>query len=139
MNLFDLRDTDATLQIGPNVVQSHAVEMNARDQRRRAAAKNRARSAESSNRERFQRFHERNPHVYRELVVLARRIRDAGLKRYSIKGLFEVLRYETHLRTCDPEQPFKLANAHTAYYARLIMAQEPDLADFFQTAELRSL
>ena len=84
----------------------------------------------------FLTFHEANPHVYRELVRLARELRDAGHRHYSIKGLYEVLRHRWSLRTRG--EVVKLNNNYTSRYARLIMAQEPDLKRFFSTREMAS-
>ena len=82
----------------------------------------------------FLTFHEENPHLYRELVKLARELKAAGHRRYSIKGLYETLRYRWSLRTKG--EPVKLNNNYTAHYARLIMAQERDLEGFFSTREM---
>ena len=49
--------------------------------------------------ERFEAAHTANPGVYRELVRRARRLKRLGLERYSIKGLFEVVRYDRGVRT----------------------------------------
>ena len=80
---------------------------------------------------RFKDFHLSNPHVYRGLRDLAIKMRRTGRKRYGIKGLFEVLRWETSLRTTDSE--FKLNNSYTSFYARLLMATEHELSGFFST------
>lgn len=86
---------------------------------------------------RFERFHASNPDVYVELVRLARKLRNQGLDRYGIVGLYEVLRYDRSLSTDG--KPFKLSNDFRSRYARLIMDQEPDLKDFFRTRELTAL
>ena len=83
---------------------------------------------------RFLTFHEANPHVYRELVAMARELRAAGHRHYSIKGLYEALRHKWSLRTRG--EPVKLNNNYTAHYSRLIMAQERDLRGFFSTREM---
>lgn len=82
---------------------------------------------------RFREFHEANPQVYRELVKRARQIKERGFERYSMKTLMEVTRWHAHLTTTG--EPFKLNNSYTAHYARLIMEQEDDLRDFFETRE----
>jgi hypothetical protein len=83
---------------------------------------------------RFAAFHADNPHVYDELVMLARRARRAGNDKLGIKQLFEVLRWRRMLATRDGSTPeFKLNNVYTAPYARLIMQREPDLAGCFET------
>jgi hypothetical protein len=90
-----------------------------------------------SNQERFNWFHENNPHVYRNLRALALGMRrQRGKKRVGIKMLYEVLRYQYDIQTAGEE--FKLNNNYTAYYARLLMAQEPELAGLFEVREIRS-
>jgi hypothetical protein len=82
----------------------------------------------------FLRFHAQNPHVYDELVKLARRARRSGSSRVGIGMLFEVLRWRHTLRTGGDD--FKLNNNYRSYYARLIMLREPDLAGVFETRQL---
>ena len=83
---------------------------------------------------RFQTFHTENPQVYRALVALARKAVRRGHRRIGIGMLYEVLRWQTMLATTDPD--FKLNNNYRSRYARLIMAQEPDLAGVFELREL---
>ena len=89
---------------------------------------------EATIREAFLRFHADNPHIYDELVLLARRARRRGAKRIGIGMLFEVLRWRWTLRADG--DTFKLNNNYRSYYARLIMRREGDLAHIF---ELRAL
>jgi hypothetical protein len=86
--------------------------------------------------EAFLLFHERNPHVYAELVELARRAARRGVTRLGIGMLFEVLRWRHSLRTGG--DPFKLNNNYRSYYARLIMLRERDLAGIFETRRLHA-
>ena len=88
---------------------------------------------EAEARRRFEEFDQANPWVYRELVALARGLRSRGWAHYGIAALFEVLRYNSAMRSEDPNSDFKLNNNYRAYYAREIMAQEADLAGFFAT------
>jgi len=81
----------------------------------------------------FDDFHRQNPAVYDELVRLTRQLKARGIRRYSIKGVYEVLRFNVKLRTTGDD--YKLNNNYTASYARLIMEQEPDLDGFFDTRE----
>lgn len=81
------------------------------------------------------RFHEQNPHVYKMAVDLARYMKRRGLNHYGIAAVWEVLRFKYFETTGDE---FKLNNNYRAFYARLIAAQEPDLAGFFQLRELRT-
>lgn len=83
--------------------------------------------------EKFERFHQENPHVYDEVVTLCRQAKRAGRNRWSINGVFEVLRWSWMETQADD---FKLNNVYRARYARLVMEIEPDLKDFFTTREL---
>lgn len=91
---------------------------------------------ESSYDLKFAAFHRENPKVYQKLVELARRVRGRGFETYSIKSLFEQVRWHYHVETNDPD--FKLNNNYHSRYARLIMEQEEDLKDFFEIRVLTS-
>ena len=86
--------------------------------------------------ERFWRFHAAHPAVYRELVRLARQLRERGHRRYGIGSLFEVLRWHSALGDADAVADYRLDNNHRSRYARLIEAQEADLAGFFACRRL---
>lgn len=84
--------------------------------------------------DRFAEFHAKSPEVYSTLVALARQwVARTGRRRLGIATLFERARWELAISTSDPD--FKLNNSYRAYYARLIMRAEPDLADLFATRE----
>lgn len=82
--------------------------------------------------EEFRLFHDNNPHVYAALRELALDLVRRGVRRYSIAGLFEVLRYQRSLATDDPASAFKLNNDYRSFYARELMRREPRLAGFFE-------
>jgi hypothetical protein len=84
----------------------------------------------------FRRFHAANPHVFRKIVALCRRAKARGYDRWSMKGVWEVMRWEIGVET-DEEAP-KLNNNYTALYARLVMSRCPDLAEFFETRERKA-
>jgi hypothetical protein len=86
--------------------------------------------------ERFNRFHQSNPHVYTKLVELARTVKAAGKGKYSIWALYQRLRWHIDFET-NSNEPFKLSNDFTSRYSRLIMQQEADLRDFFRTRPLK--
>lgn len=88
-------------------------------------------------REAFREFHGKNPHVYDELVTLARGLVRAGHRRIGIGMLFEVLRWQRMLATTGDE--FKLNNNYRSRYARLIMYREIDLRYVFETRRLHRL
>lgn len=85
--------------------------------------------------QRFIEFHAANPHVYRQLVGLARQWRDAGHGKCSMKMLFEVLRWDAGVRTRSVDG-LKLNNDFTSRYTRVICANHPDLASLFETRAL---
>jgi len=86
----------------------------------------------------FKRFHAANPHVYDELVKLARqwRARRGAWTKCGIGMLFEVCRWHLSLRT--EGEPVALNNNYRAFYARLIMEQESELRGIFETRRQRS-
>ena len=86
---------------------------------------------------RFVEFHHANPQVYKTLVALARKWAQAGHDKCSIDMLFHLLRWEYGTSTSG-DSGFRLNDHFTSRYARLISANEPDLADLFNTRSIRS-
>ena len=80
----------------------------------------------------FVEFHEANPHVYQKLCELARQAKKMGRHRLGMKALWERLRWFSQFEV-ETVADWRLNNSHTAYYARLIMASEPDLIGIFRT------
>lgn len=85
----------------------------------------------------FVEFHHANPHVYRTLVGLAREWKAAGHDRCSMNMLFELVRWDEGIRTKSADG-VKLNNNFRSRYARLISANEADLAHLFETRALAS-
>lgn len=79
-----------------------------------------------------ERFHEMNPRVYEILVRLARQAKAKGRDHCGIRMLWEVMRWEIFISTTDDASDFKLNDHYTSWYARFIMAREPDLIGFFR-------
>jgi len=83
----------------------------------------------------FWEFHRSHPEVYEYLVRFARQWRGTRPDaRLGIAMLFERVRWEIALNIA--ERP-TLNNNHRAFYARLIMKREPDLADAFHLRRQR--
>ena len=78
-------------------------------------------------------FHRANPHVLREMAQVALRVRRAGRRRWAIRAVFEVVRYNADVTTNG--RTYKLNNNHQAFYARWLMRDVPELAGFFATRE----
>lgn len=77
----------------------------------------------------FDAFHASNPQVYLNLRALALEARAAGVVRGNIALLTERLRASAVATTGGP---YKVDNSFRAFYARLLMANEPALQGFFQ-------
>lgn len=84
--------------------------------------------------EAFWKFHGENPDVYEALKELAFDAHEAGRTRIGIGMLFEVLRWNRMIQR--RQESFKLNNNFRAYYARLLMKQNPELDGLFETREL---
>lgn len=87
---------------------------------------------------RFESFDRLNPWVYARLVKMARELKAKGMKHYGIKSLFEVLRWQFHNQTTDPNSRWHLNNDYTSRYSRLIEANCEDLRGFFELRELKA-
>ena len=83
-------------------------------------------------------FHAENPGVYMQLVGYARQAKQAGYSRIGIELPWNRMRWDWMLRTSADGTGFKLNQNYKAFYARLIMEQEPDLAGMFETRRLRA-
>jgi hypothetical protein len=86
----------------------------------------------------FWAFHIANPCVYQELRDHALELRRRGRTHYGIKALFEVVRFHRALQTLDPKYEWKLNNNYSSLYARMLMANEPELRNFFHTRVRRA-
>ena len=78
----------------------------------------------------FANFHKANPHVLKHLTRIALWLKGIGFDRYSIKGIYERLRFAAIETT---GVPYKMNNDYTPLYSRMIMEETPKLAGFFQT------
>ena len=84
----------------------------------------------------FEVYHEEHPEVYDHLVKLAREWQQATFaKKIGIATLYERLRWEYGITGRD-QHGFKLNNNYRAYYARLIMEENYDLAQMFDVRKL---
>lgn len=80
-------------------------------------------------------FHRENPHIYSTLRTLALQARDAGARKLGMKQLWEVCRWQLKLDTSRLKP--RMNNDFTAYYSRLLMANEPSLDGVFVIRALR--
>lgn len=89
--------------------------------------------------ERAERFAAANPALMAWLTAQALAWQDRGVK-VGIKYLIESARYEFRAASIarDEHADWKLNNSLTSRLGRIIAANEPRLADTFQTRELRA-
>jgi hypothetical protein len=82
-------------------------------------------------------FHALNPQVYEMLRAKALQAVRRGQRRLGIRTLWESLRWDLMLQTTPvpgskPSTDIKLNDHYTAFYARELMAREPELAGVFE-------
>jgi hypothetical protein len=89
--------------------------------------------------ERFEQFHQANPHIYDMLVELSRKMKaKKTMRQWSVYAAYELVRYQWNNRTRSFDD-YKLPNEFRPIYSRLIMEQEPDLDGFFRIKGSQSL
>lgn len=82
---------------------------------------------------RFEQFHAENGHVYAMLRDMALALKRAGHKRWGMRNLYEKVRYDLAVQTTDKAP---VLNDHFApYYSRKLMAEVPELENFFEIRE----
>lgn len=75
-------------------------------------------------------FHAKNPQVYEMLRAKALTAVCRGRRHLGIRQVWEAMRWDLTLQTDSPD--FKLNDHYTAFYARELMAREPELAGVFE-------
>ena len=76
---------------------------------------------------------EKQPDLLPKLAEIARKLQARGYSKYSISGLFHILRWETDETTGD--LGLKVNNNHQPFAARELMETYPELKGFFKTRE----
>lgn len=84
----------------------------------------------------FAEYHAENPDVYAKLREFALAAKRAGRTRMSINMLCERLRWYSTVEV--KSDTFKVNNNWRPHYARLLMEQEPELKEFFETRHAKA-
>lgn len=84
----------------------------------------------------FETYHRKNPHVFKLFRKYARIAKEKGFKRYSAKGIFEIIRWHTQESSSDKD--YKLNNNYHAQYARKLMSEHPEFRGFFEIRTRRT-
>lgn len=82
-------------------------------------------------------FDEAHPEVYEYLLVLIEEVGRRGFRHYGIGALWERMRWHFQIERGMDEE-FKLNNNFRSRYARKIIAEHPELEDFFELRILRA-
>jgi hypothetical protein len=83
----------------------------------------------------FEEYDNKNPEIWKHFLRLAREAKAKGFKRYSSKGIFEIIRWETGV-VANSGDGFKINNNYTADYARKAMRMYPiEFSEFFTIRE----
>jgi hypothetical protein len=84
----------------------------------------------------FAAYDAENPQVYQTLRRFALEAKRAGVTHLGIAALYERVRWFTAVEAQG--DGFKVNNTWRAFYARKLMAEEPELAGFFETRKSRA-
>lgn len=80
----------------------------------------------------YQEWDAAHPEVRWELEQLCREWIRAGRSRWSIDGVFEVVRWQRHLHGIRDAAGFKLNNNYRALYARDLLLTHPEWGGLFE-------
>lgn len=89
-----------------------------------------------SKRDKFEKYHKDNPHVYSLFKKYAFQLINSGVRRFGSKLIIERIRYETAIET--KSEDFKISNNHTCYYSRLFALQYPEYKKVFIFKEIKN-
>jgi len=85
--------------------------------------------------ESFWQYHRNNPHVYNEFKNHCLAMYDSGRKRYGAWCVINKIRWDYDLKVQGKDK-FKISNGYIAFFARMLIAEHPELDGFFQLKKL---
>jgi len=97
-----------------------------------------SKSRQEEMREQVQEFHIQNPIVWGLFERFAFEVINRGFQNYSVKAIFERIRWEQDIQGDKEADTFKLNNNYTAFYGRRFMALFPEHDGFFRTRKQTS-
>lgn len=94
----------------------------------------------------FEEFNKDNPKVYELIVAQCDRAIRGGKKKFSIKQIIGWIRWEVYMETKEAnlfetrteKVKFKINDAYTSRYARLVIERHPEWAKYIEMRDLRS-
>ena len=87
--------------------------------------------------EKFEKFHNKNPHVYDVLERFALEAKNKGKKKIGIDLLIQRARWEVIMNT-ETFDGFKINNSFSSRYVRLLIEKNPMLEDLFELRKIRT-
>lgn len=83
----------------------------------------------------FLAFDEKYPEVFERLKSMALALKARGFEHYGLRALWEAMRYDLSVKTTGKQ--YKLSDHMPPYYSRKLMAEVPELDQFFEIRERR--
>lgn len=87
--------------------------------------------------ERFYKFHNENPEVYRLFDLFAKQLLKKGWDKIGAKMIMERIRWEYATQSKD-DRGFKINNDFICHYSRLFMKNNPQHEGCFETRSLKT-
>lgn len=82
----------------------------------------------------FNKYDRENPHIWEMFKKYAFEAKDKGFSKYSSKGIFEIIRWQTSIKGNDG---FKANNTYTPDYSRKMIKEFPEFLGFFNLKTLK--
>lgn len=79
----------------------------------------------------FDEFDMNNPKIWELLVRFSHEAKNAGVESIGVKLLVERIRWEIQIETKSSDN-YKINNNHSAFYARKLMNEYPELNGLFK-------
>ena len=89
--------------------------------------------------EAFRTHHRANPAIWELFAEYAKKIQQAGHKKYSAKAIMERVRWHYDEQKGPAVDGFIINNSFTSYYARLLVVADPSFKDFFDFRSTKGL
>ena len=84
----------------------------------------------------FKKYHEENPHIYREFKRYAYAMKGVRSKS-SAWLIINRIRWDYDIKS-NSNEVFKISNDYIALYSRLLIYNDPEFKDFFVIKQMKS-
>jgi hypothetical protein len=86
----------------------------------------------------FESFHQNNPFVFDMIVNEVLRAKKKGKKKISIKMIVNFIRWNIYVETKDDSSSYKINDAYTSRYARMLVEKYPSFETMIEKRILRA-